>query len=90
MLTPLGYGMQDASYIVKDKDAISLVIANKHEDTSLDFKPTPQDCKESLPCVKSMRLLLFYLKCQYILPIIIYLIQRKKKKLNLFYVLCLG
>ena len=30
--TPLGYGMQDASYIVKDKDAISLVIANKHED----------------------------------------------------------
>ena len=37
--TPLGYGMQDASYIVKDKDAISLVIANKHEDASLDFKP---------------------------------------------------
>ena len=36
--TPLGYGMQDASYIVKDKDAISLVIANKHEDASLDFK----------------------------------------------------
>ncbi|MDA9290240.1 hypothetical protein N9P91_00450 [bacterium] len=36
--TPLGYGMQDASYIVKDKDAISLVIANKHEDNSLDFK----------------------------------------------------
>ena len=36
--TPLGYGMQYASYIVKDKDAISLVIANKHEDASLDFK----------------------------------------------------
>ena len=36
--TPLGYGMQDASNIVKDKDAISLVIANKHEDASLDFK----------------------------------------------------
>ena len=36
--TSLGYGMQDASYIVKDKDAISLVIANKHEDASLDFK----------------------------------------------------
>jgi hypothetical protein len=36
--TPLGYGMQDASYIVKDKDAISVVIANKHEDNSLDFK----------------------------------------------------
>ena len=36
--TPFGYGMQDASNIVKDKDAISLVIANKHEDASLDFK----------------------------------------------------
>jgi hypothetical protein len=36
--TTLGYGKQDASYIVKDKDAISLVIANKHEDNSLDFK----------------------------------------------------
>ena len=36
--TPLGYGMQDASDIVKDKEAISIVIANKHEDNSLDFK----------------------------------------------------
>ena len=36
--TPLGYGMQDPSNIVKDKDAISFVIANKHEDNSLDFK----------------------------------------------------
>ena len=36
--TPLGYGMQDASDIVKDKEVISIVIANKHEDNSLDFK----------------------------------------------------
>jgi hypothetical protein len=36
--TPLGYGMQDASDIVKDKEAISIVIANKHEDNSLYFK----------------------------------------------------
>ena len=36
--TTLGYGKQDASNIVKDKDAISVVIANKHEDNSLDFK----------------------------------------------------
>ena len=36
--TPLGYGMQDSSNIMKDKDAISFVIANKHEDASLDFK----------------------------------------------------
>ena len=35
--TPLGYGMQDPSNVVKDKEAISLVIANKHEDNSLDF-----------------------------------------------------
>ena len=36
--TSLGYGKQDASNIVKDKDAISVIIANKHEDNSLDFK----------------------------------------------------
>jgi bifunctional pyridoxal-dependent enzyme with beta-cystathionase and maltose regulon repressor activities len=29
--------MQDPSNIVKDKEAISVVIANKHEDNSLDF-----------------------------------------------------
>jgi len=36
--TPLGGGKQDASNIVKDKEAISKLIANKHEDNSLDFK----------------------------------------------------
>lgn len=36
--TPLGYGKQDMSNIVQDKEAISVVIANKHEDNSLDFK----------------------------------------------------
>ena len=36
--TPLGYGKQDMSNVVKDKEAISVVIANKHEDNSLDFK----------------------------------------------------
>ena len=36
--TPLGYGKQDMSNVVQDKEAISLVIANKHEDNSLDFK----------------------------------------------------
>jgi len=36
--TPLGYGKQDASNIVKDKEAISKLIANKHEDNSLDFR----------------------------------------------------
>ncbi|MGK0386804.1 MAG: hypothetical protein ACI849_001423 [Patiriisocius sp.] len=37
--TPLGYGKQDASSIIKDKEAISKVIAKKHEDNSLDFAP---------------------------------------------------
>lgn len=36
--TPLGYGKQDMSNVVQDKEAISVVIANKHEDNSLDFK----------------------------------------------------
>ncbi len=36
--TPLGYGKQDMSNVVEDKEAISVVIANKHEDNSLDFK----------------------------------------------------
>ena len=36
--TPLGYGKQDMSNVVQDKEVISVVIANKHEDNSLDFK----------------------------------------------------
>ncbi|CAI8341557.1 MAG: Uncharacterised protein [Flavobacteriaceae bacterium] len=36
--TPLGYGKQDMSNVVQDKEAISVAIANKHEDNSLDFK----------------------------------------------------
>ncbi len=35
--TPLGYGLQDASSIINDKEAISKVIAKKHENYSLDF-----------------------------------------------------
>jgi len=34
---PSGFGMQDASSIICDKEAISKVIAKKHEDYSLDF-----------------------------------------------------
>ena len=32
-----GYGLQDATNIVKDKESISHIIANKHENHSLDF-----------------------------------------------------
>lgn len=33
-----GYGMQDESNIVPDKEKISVLIAKKHEDNSLDFR----------------------------------------------------
>jgi len=35
---PSGYGMQDSTDIVADKQSISKIIARKHEDGSLDFK----------------------------------------------------
>jgi len=43
-----GYGMQDSTNIVKDKVAISKIIAKKHEDNSLDFEVNTARLKQMI------------------------------------------
>ena len=88
--TPLGYGMQDASYIVKDKDAISLVIANKHEDASLDFKRNTARLQRIIALCKKYEVAVVLLEMPVYPTYYNLLDTQKKKKLNLFLLLCLG
>lgn len=59
---PNGYGKQDESDIVPDKDVIAKIIANKHEDGFLDFRENTQRVINIIETCKKLNIKVFLIE----------------------------